>query len=131
MFIYICVKHNTFTHLLREDNISTRLFFVPNSHHVWLWDISLPSISCSLSQTFTMYDYGIFRYRLYLVLRFISFVFPYNIFFLSGHDVNISLILFTLGFAFRILHLSAVPRLYLFVVVEYAWAFSTMSQELL
>ena len=68
MFIYICLKHNTFPHLLRVDNATTRLFFVPNSHHVWFWDISLLSLSCSLSPTLTMYDYGIFRYSLYLVL---------------------------------------------------------------
>ena len=80
-----------------------------------------------------MYDYGIFRYPLYLVLcplispcmimgYFVtlsilflvsSLLCSRTIFsFLLGHDVNISLILFTIGFALRILHLSAVPMLY-------------------
>ena len=98
-----------------------------------------------------MYDYGIFRYPLYLVLcpqlspcMIMGYFVTLSILFfvssllcsrticsfLLGHDVNISLILFTLGFALRILYLSAVPMLYLFLVVEYAWVFfSTMSQE--
>ena len=117
-----------------------------------LWGLSLPSLSCSLSPTLTMYDYGIFRYPLYLVLcpqlspcMIMGYFVTLSILFLVasrfcsrticsfllGHDVNISLILFTLSFALRILHLSAVPRLHPFVVVEYAWAFSTMSQEML